>query len=118
MSDHQAPTVAYFCMEYGLDNDLKLYAGGLGILAGDYLKGARDEDLPIVGLGIKWKQGYTDQWINDAGQPYDSYTNHRYELDDTGVVVPVTVRDRTVSVKVWKTEAFGNSPLYLLDTDI
>jgi starch phosphorylase len=112
------PTVAYFCMEYGLHNDLKLYAGGLGILAGDYLKGAKDEDLPIIGIGIKWKQGYTDQYINDDGQPYDSFTNRDYDLEDTGVMVPVTVRGTNVMVKVWKTEAYGNATLYLLDTDI
>jgi starch phosphorylase len=112
------PKVAYFCMEYGLDNDLKLYAGGLGILAGDYLKGARDEGLPIIGLGILWKQGYTDQYVGDNGRPYDSYPNYEYDLEDTGVTVPVTIRDRKVVVKVWKTTAYGNADLYLLDTDI
>ena len=56
------PKVAYFCMEYGLDTSLKIYAGGLGILAG-LPKGAKDYDFPIVGIGIKWKQGYTDQLI-------------------------------------------------------
>ena len=60
--------VAYFCMEYGLHSDFKIYAGGLGIPAGDYLKGAKDRKYPIVGLGIKWKQGYTDQRINDKGR--------------------------------------------------
>ncbi len=105
-------------MEYGLHNDLKIYAGGLGILAGDYLKGARDEGLPITGLGIKWKQGYTDQFVGSDGNPYDSYRNFDYDLEDTGVTVPVTIRDHDVQVKVWKTEAYGNSPLYLLDTDI
>ena len=79
------PNVAYFCMEYGLHTDLKLYAGGLGILAGDYLKGARDHERPIVGLGIKWKQGYTDQRIGDDGRPYDSYPVRQYDLLDTGV---------------------------------
>ena len=112
-------TVAYFCMEYGLDDDLKLYAGGLGILAGDYLKGAKDTDRSIIGLGIKWKQGYTDQYVNDAGQPYDTYTNRDYDrLEDTGIVVDVPIRGHDVAVKVWKTEAYGNSTLYLLDTDI
>ena len=105
-------------MEYGLHNDLKIYAGGLGILAGDYLKGARDEGYPVIGLGIKWKQGYTDQYIDDEGKPYDSYKNYEYDLEDTGVEVPVTIRDRKVWIKVWKTEAYGNVPLYLLDTDI
>ncbi len=113
-----APTVAYFCMEYGLESDLKLYAGGLGILAGDYLKGARDENLPIIGLGILWKQGYTDQYLDEDGRPYDSYPNHKYDLEDTGITVPVTIRERRVDVKVWKTTAYGNADLYLLDTDI
>ncbi len=110
--------VAYFCMEYGLENDVKLYAGGLGILAGDYLKGAKDEGLPIIGIGIKWKQGYTDQYIGDDGVPYDTFSNRDYDLEDTGVTVPVTIRGHEVTVKVWKTEAYGNSTLYLLDTDI
>jgi glycogen phosphorylase len=110
--------VAYFCMEYGLHDDLKLYAGGLGILAGDYLKGAHDTGRPIIGIGIKWKQGYTDQYVNDDGRPYDSYTNRDYDLVDTGVSVTVAVRDRPVLVKVWRTEAYGNSTLYLLDTDV
>ncbi len=118
MTSNEQPTVAYFCMEYGLDNDFKLYAGGLGILAGDYLKGAKDEDLPIIGIGIKWKQGYTDQFIGDDGFPYDSFVNRSYDLEDTGVTIPVTIREHEVFVKVWKTEAYGNSTLYLLDTDI
>ncbi len=112
------PSVAYFCMEYGVHTDLKLYAGGLGILAGDYLKGARDHERPIVGLGIKWKQGYTDQHIGADGRPYDSYPVRDYDLVDTGVTVPVTIREHEVQVKVWLTEAYGNAPIYLLDTDI
>jgi starch phosphorylase len=95
VSTSNKPTVAYFCMEYGLHTDLKLYAGGLGILAGDYLKGARDEERPIVGLGIKWKQGYTDQYIGADGNPYDSYPVRDYDLEDTGVTVPVTIREPT-----------------------
>ena len=65
-----SPRVAYFCMEYGLDSNFKTYAGGLGILAGDYLKGAKEYDHPIIGIGIKWKQGYTDQVIGADGKPY------------------------------------------------
>ncbi len=118
MNSQDRLKVAYFCMEYGLENDLKLYAGGLGILAGDYLKGAKDEGLPIIGIGIKWKQGYTDQYIGEDGVPYDTFTNYHYDLEDAGVTVPVTIRGHEVTVKVWKTEAYGNSTLYLLDTDI
>lgn len=113
------PRVAYFCMEYGLDASFKMYAGGLGILAGDYLKGARDYGYPVVGVGIKWKQGYTDQYIGEDGQPYDAYNNHRYEfLEDTGVTVTVRIREQDVICKVWRTNNFGNAPLYLLDTDL
>lgn len=113
------PRVAYFCMEYGLDNSFKAYAGGLGILAGDYMKGAKDHGYPIVGIGIKWKQGYTDQMIDANGQPYDTYHNYKYDfLEDTGVTVTVEIRKREVLCKVWKLECFGNAPLYLLDTDL
>ncbi len=74
------PAVAYFSMEYALENDLKLYAGGLGILAGDYLKGAKDNDYPIVGIGIKWKQGYTQQRLDNEGNAYDCYHNYTYDF--------------------------------------
>ncbi len=114
------PRVAYFCMEYGLDNAFKAYAGGLGILAGDYMKGAKDHEFPIVGIGIKWKQGYTDQMIDPKGQPYDTYHNYNYDdvMEDTGVTVNVTIRKRNVACKVWKLMAYGNADLYLLDTDL
>lgn len=113
------PKVAYFSMEYALENNLKLYAGGLGILAGDYLKGAHDNNYPIVGIGIKWKQGYTEQRIDANGKAYDSYHNYEYDyLEDTGIKVHVEIRRRQVACKVWKCDVFGNAPLYLLDTDL
>jgi starch phosphorylase len=113
------PKVAYFCMEYGLHSDFKMYAGGLGILAGDYMKGAKDHQYPIVGIGIKWKQGYTDQRITDKGKVIDTYPIYKYDfLKDTGVMVSVNIRNREVKCKVWLCEEFGNAPLYLLDTDV
>ncbi|MEK8211380.1 alpha-glucan family phosphorylase [Paenibacillus sp. FSL L8-0463] len=119
MNENQLPSVAYFSMEYGLHSDFKMYAGGLGILAGDYIKGAKDINAPIIPIGLKWKQGYTDQKIDAHGNPYDSYHNYVYDfLEDTGLKVTVKVRKIDVVCKVWKTEQFGNSPLYLLDTDI
>lgn len=119
MAKTNTPTVAYFCMEYGLSDRLKTYAGGLGILAGDYLRGAKDHGYPIVGIGIKWKQGYTNQRIDGEGKPYDAYHNYEYDfLQDTGITVPVTVRGQAVDCKVWLCENFGTVPLYLLDTDI
>ncbi|MCY6958648.1 alpha-glucan family phosphorylase [Clostridium brassicae] len=113
------PNVAYLCMEYGLESDFKIYAGGLGILAGDYLKGAKDLNVPIIGIGIKWKQGYSDQRIDERGKAYDSYYNNAYsDLEDTGMKVTVKIRKRDVVCKVWKTEQYENNPIYLLDTDI
>ncbi|MBW9152529.1 alpha-glucan family phosphorylase [Clostridium estertheticum] len=106
-------------MEYGLSSDFKTYAGGLGILAGDHLKGAKDLNLPLVGIGLKWKQGYTEQIIDENGEVYDTYHNYHYEfLKDTGVKVTVNIRNIKVVCKVWKLEEFGNNPIYLLDTDI
>ncbi|MCJ7690541.1 MAG: alpha-glucan family phosphorylase [Clostridiaceae bacterium] len=119
MVNNNLPRVAYFCMEYGLNSDFKAYAGGLGILAGDHLKGAKDLKLPLVGIGLKWKQGYTEQLIDENGKAYDTYHNYTYDfLEDTGVKVTVKIRNLDVVCKVWKLEEFGNVPLYLLDTDI
>ncbi len=113
------PRVAYFCMEYALQSDVKLYAGGLGILAGDYLKGAKDHGYPMVGIGIKWKQGYTDQRIAKGDKVIDTYPIYKYPfLKDTGVVVTVKIRQRDVKCKVWLDESHGTVPLYLLDTDV
>ncbi len=115
------PRVAYSSMEFGLDDSLKLYAGGIGILAGDHLKAAHDLGLPLVGIGILWRQGYVRQTIDPDGQPADTYRSHSYDpsvVEDTGVEITVPVQDDDVRVKVWKTTAFGNAPLYLLDTDL
>jgi len=119
MSSEKNPNVAYFCMEYGIDQRFKAYAGGLGILAGDYLKGAHDHQYPIIGIGIRWKQGYTEQKIDASGNAYDSYHNYKYDfLEDTGITVTVDIRKVKVNCKVWKLNQFGNADLYLLDTDI
>jgi starch phosphorylase len=106
-------------MEYALQSDFKMYAGGLGILAGDYLKGAKDHKFPIVGIGIKWKQGYGDQRISPEGKPVDTFPIYDYPfLKDTGVTVSVTIRKRNVKCKVWLCDQYGTAPLYLLDTDV
>lgn len=107
-------------MEYGLDDRMKTYSGGLGILAGDTLRAAHDAGLPMVGVGIKWKQGYGNQGIDALGRPYDVFRTWHYEdlLEDTGVEVTVEIARERVRCKVWKTEALGTVPLYLLDTDL
>lgn len=111
--------IAYFCMEFGLHEDFRIYSGGLGILAGDILKAAKDAGDPVVGVGILWRQGYTEQHIDENGLAYDSYREYSYDfLEDTGVTVSVKIRGRQVKAKVWKCTAFNNVPLYLLDTNL
>jgi starch phosphorylase len=106
-------------MEFGLDTTFASYSGGLGILAGDHLKAAHDAQVPLVGIGIRWKQGYHEQAIDEDGRPYDSYRSRMYPfLEDTGIVVTVPIRKNIVHCKVWKVDCFGNAPLYLLDTDV
>ncbi len=114
------PHVAYFCMEYGLNENFKIYAGGLGILAGDLLKAAYDGQYPLIGVGMLWSQGYTNQYVDDDGQTYDCYPLYNYEqyLEDTGVTVKVRIRGRQVACKVWKCVQFQNAPLFLLDTNL
>ena len=112
------PRVAYFCMEFGIDPALPIYAGGLGILAGDILKGARKHGYPMVGIGILWEHGYTHQYVGADGRPYN--VPHQFDrslVKDTGVEVDVFIRGRNVSCKVWYTDDYGNAPLYLLDAN-
>lgn len=113
------PRIAYFCMEYGLHEEFHIYSGGLGILAGDYLKSAKDLGVPMVGIGILWRHGYTIQLIAEDGNPYDLYPARTYDfLKDTGVTVDVDIRGESVKCKVWLVDKYGNVPLYLLDADI
>lgn len=116
---NKLPLVAYFCMEYGLHEDFRIYSGGLGILAGDILKAARDGNYPMVAIGILWRQGYTKQLIGEDGKPCDIFHEYHYDfLEDTGVTVKVRIRGRQVKAKVWLCSEYGNVPLYLLDTNL
>ena len=117
--------VAYFCLEYGLHESLPIYCGGLGILAGDYLKSASDLGLPTVGVGLLYKQGYVRQHLNRSGWQEDFYRDNDFEhmplelvRDEYGqpVTVKVAVRQRTVRIQVWKART-GRTDLYLLDAD-
>ena len=111
--------VAYFCMEFGLHEDFRIYSGGLGILAGDILKAAKDLETQMVGVGILWRQGYVEQTIGKDGKTVDSYPAYSYDfLKDTGVKVTVNIREREVVCKVWECTEYGNVPLYLLDTNL
>lgn len=119
MADRLRPRVAYFCMEFGLHEDFRIYSGGLGILAGDILKAAKEGRYPLVGVGILWRQGYVKQHISSDGRVYDCFTDYQYSfLKDTRLKVNLLIRGRQVVCKVWKCEAFANVPLYLLDADL
>jgi starch phosphorylase len=118
--------LAYFSAEYGLHVSLPVYAGGLGILAGDYLKECSDLDLPVVGVGLIYSQGYVSQQIREDGwqQDVEETLDRTYDpispvLDGEGkqLTVQVPLFDPAVHVTVWKV-AVGRIPLYLLDTDI
>src|SRR5262245_26402092 len=102
-----SPTVAYFCMEYGLDPGFTIYAGGLGILAGDYMKSAGDMHAPITGIGLLWDEGYTRQTIGRAGQIVDEFPKtSRDGLRKLDLRIEVTVRGRTVTCVAWKVERY------------
>ena len=110
------PTVAYFCMEFGLHEEFPIYAGGLGILAGDFVKSAHDLGLPVVGVGLRWRHGYSRQRILPDGQPVDDFPTYGSDfLEDTGVRVRVRVAAREVEARVWRTERWHNAPLFLLE---
>ena len=111
----RTPHVAYFCMEFGLHESFPIYSGGLGILAGDFIKSAADLKLPVIGVGLLWERGYSVQRIGPDGQPFEEFPRYDYSyLRDTGVHVRVNVRGSEVPCNVWVTSRFGNVPLYLI----
>jgi starch phosphorylase len=111
-----APMVAYFSMEYGLHEEFPSYAGGLGVLAGDFMKSAGDLGLPVVGMGLRWAQGYTAQKIGPDGYPVDEWRDHQPSfLTDTGVRVRVRIGNREVACHVWRVGRYSIAPLFLLE---
>ncbi|MFN8544851.1 MAG: alpha-glucan family phosphorylase [Candidatus Binatia bacterium] len=115
MTTHSA-TVAYFCMEFGLHESFPIYAGGLGILAGDFVKSAHDLGLPVVGVGLRYAHGYSRQRIGPDGLPIDEFPPcPATGLEDTEVRVRVRIATREVEARVWHTTAFGNASLFLLE---
>jgi starch phosphorylase len=111
----RTPHIAYFCMEFGLHESFPIYSGGLGILAGDYIKTAADLKLPAIGVGLLWERGYCVQKIGPDGQPFEEFprVDHSF-LRDTGVHVRVRIRGAEVPCNVWQTTRFGHVPLYLI----
>ena len=109
-------TVAYFCMEFGLHEEFPIYAGGLGILAGDFIKSAHDLELPVIGIGLRWARGYARQRIGEDGLPVSEFPTYPASfLEDTGSRVRVRVATREVEARVWRTQRWRNAPLLLLE---
>ena len=118
--------IAYFSAEYGLDETLPIYSGGLGILSGDHLKSASDLGIPIVAIGLLYKNGYFNQKINKNGEQVSEYYNIEMDnlpikplKDENGedVIVYIKLQKDKLYIKVWKI-CVGRVNLYLLDTDI
>ncbi|MBB6610687.1 alpha-glucan family phosphorylase [Pontibacter sp. Tf4] len=113
--------VAYFSMEYGIDQAFKIYSGGLGFLAGSHMRSAHDLRQNMIGIGMLWKYGYYDQVRNDDQTMRSQFIKKFYTfLEDTGIKVTVSVNNHPVKVKamVLKPEIFGTVPMYFLTTDI
>ncbi len=116
MTNDDKPRVAYFCMEYGLSAEFPIYAGGLGILAGDYMKSAADLHLPVVGIGLLWRQGYCRQRIDPDGNP-ESYFRKtpRDALELLDVKVNVRVSGEKIRCRAFRVRDYGCGELYLLE---
>jgi len=114
-------SVAYFSMEFAIDQALKIYSGGLGFLAGSHLRSAYQLKQNLLGIGMLWKYGYYDQTRHKGALMAPSFVEKNYSfLHDTGIVFTVPVHDSPVHVKAYllKPETFGSAPLFLLSTDI
>ena len=118
--------IAYFSMEYGLDNTIKIFSGGLGMLAGDYLKEASDNNIDIIGIGLLYRYGYFKQSLNEAGEQIAEYIPQQFnhlpvfpERDANGERIRVSLAfpGRTLTANVWRVDV-GRIPLYLLDTQL
>ncbi|MDR1177138.1 MAG: alpha-glucan family phosphorylase [Treponema sp.] len=118
--------VAYFSMEYGMDVSLPIYSGGLGILSGDHMKTSSDMGLPLVGIGLLYRQGYFTQVLNADGFQQESYPeNDWYNMpverkigkDGQPLKITVDLAGRQAVAQIWEVKV-GRSSLFLLDTNI
>lgn len=120
------PSVAYFSMEYGLANVLKIYSGGLGVLAGDYIKEASDYNINLTAVGFLYRYGYFTQTLSMDGQQLANYEAQNFNqlsldqvMDEQGhpLVLEIPYSNHMVYSYVWRANV-GRVPLYLLDTDL
>ncbi|MGI9666085.1 MAG: alpha-glucan family phosphorylase [Acidimicrobiia bacterium] len=111
--------IAYFSPEFGVSETLPQYSGGLGILAGDHLKAASDLDLPLVGVGLFYRDGFFHQSIksNRQQEHYERVDPSSLGLEQMPGIVEITMDDRIVKARIWRADV-GRTKLYLLDTDV
>jgi phosphorylase/glycogen(starch) synthase len=121
----QEDRIAYFSMEFGISNELKIFSGGLGMLAGDYLKEASDCNVNMLGVGLLYRYGYFQQQISAYGEQVNLYPPQSFSKlplkpykDEEGnwLMVSVAMPGRNLYARVWRVDV-GRIPLYLLDTD-
>ena len=117
---------AYFSMEYGIGEGLPIYSGGLGMLAGDHIKSASDLDMPIIGVGLFYKQGYVQQVLNREGWQNEEYPDNDWAhmpvervkgADGNDITVDIPLANENVKACVWRVPV-GRTSLYLLDTNL
>lgn len=122
----KTPKIAYFCMEYGLHISMRLYSGGLGVLAGDYLKEASDANVDLVAVGLLYRHGYFQQSLSINGDQINNYPLQEFTklpiqpvktADGEWIKININLQGRTVWAKFWELKV-GRISLYLLDTDI
>ncbi len=121
-----ADQIAYFSMEFGLHENLKTYSGGLGILAGDYLKEASDKNVNIIAISLLYKHGYFQQSLSAFGEQIETYIPQNYSqlplfpvLDNSGEPLKVRLAfpGRNLNARIWRVDV-GRIPLFLLDTEV
>ena len=124
--DNSKDLIAYFSAEYGLDETIPIYSGGLGILSGDHMKSSSDMGIPLVGVGLLYKSGYFHQKINGYGQQETEY--HAIDIsllpltpvkdqDGKDLLIYIKFPKKRIYLKVWQIK-IGRNSLYLLDSDI
>jgi len=120
-AERKSPSIAYFCMEYGLDTSLKIYSGGLGILAGDYLKETSDMNTNLVAVGLLYRYGYFTQMLSAQGAQVSKYDAQDFmkipaspvrDADGNWMTVSVAFPGRNLNARLWKVEV-GRTDLYL-----
>jgi len=123
---HSDDIIAYFSMEFGMHESVAIYSGGLGVLAGDYLKAASDTGIPLYGIGLLYTYGYMNQRIAIDGFQQEEYLENKWYLkpvkettDAKGepVIFPMKIKGHNVWIKIWEIDV-GKIKLYLLDTNI